>query len=211
MIEFIQGYQMGDKSSILKVQSYFRKLIAHCSLLARRSPGGLIAQKGFTLIEAIIVMVIVAILAAVAIIKNPFDTIKRSSATRKVAEDIRYVQKLSISNQTRAGIEFNANGYCVFQNITLRTGACLPVVALATSPGDPCSTNASKQFVVDFTDASRCSNYSGVTLTASATNPFAFNSLGSLVDTAGNALVTQTVSVGGNAITIEAGTGRVSY
>lgn len=196
---------MGDKSSILKVKNYFRKLIAHRSLPARRSLGGLIAQDGFTLIETIMVMVIIAILAVAIVVRNPFDAIKLSSATRKVAGDIRYVQKLSISNQTRAGITFNGTGYTVYSDIVTPTQA--------RSTGDPCSTDSSNYFVVNFNDA-RCSNYSNVTLTVPATNPIAFNSLGTPVDSGGNAILTDryvTVTYNGTQqITITAGTGRVS-
>jgi len=158
------------------------------------------------------VMVVVAILAVVVIVRfNPFDAIKLTSATRKVAADIRYAQKVAISTQARSGIEFNANGYCVFQDIESRTGVCLPDSALVTSPNDPCSTSSTNKFVVDFADSSRCSNYSGITITPPPTNPFAFNSLGKLVTTAGGDLTTQTVSVGGQSINIEQGTGMVSY
>ena len=165
---------------------------------------------GFTLIETIMVMVIIAILAAVVIIRNPFGDIKLYSATRKVAADIRYVQKLAISNQTRAGMEFNANGYSVYRDMTVAA----PYPA-AVSPGDTCSSDPSNNFVVAFND-SRCSNYSGATI--SSTNPLpliiAFNSLGTPVDAAGTALGSQTVTVnynGSQQINIEAGTGRVSY
>ena len=167
----------------------------------------LTAKTGFTLIETIMVMVIMTILAAFAILRNPFDTIKLNSATRKVAADIRYVQKLSISNQTRSGVVFNTNGYSVYPNIT-------DLATLAASSGDVCSSDASNNFVVDFTQ-SRCSNYSGVTITTlPATNPIAFNSLGTPVDSAGATIGGQTIIVtynGTQQITIEQGTGRVIY
>ncbi|MDO9288057.1 MAG: hypothetical protein Q7T83_04640 [Thermodesulfovibrionales bacterium] len=158
------------------------------------------------------VMVIIAILAAVVIIRNPFDSIKLYSATRKVAADIRYVQKLSISNQTRAGMVFNGDyGYSVYPNIN--------AAPLAISPGDPCSSweDTSKLppnifFVVDFRQ-DRCSNYSGVTL-STATPTIAFNSLGTPVTSVGGAInADQYVTVtynGSKQITIEQGTGRVS-
>ena len=157
-------------------------------------------------------MVIAVILAAVVAVRwSPFDTIKLNSATRKVAGDIRYAQKVAISTQTRSGIEFAGNSYCVFQDITQRTGVCLPDSALVSSPGDPCSTSATNKFVVDFTD-SRCSNYSGIQFNITGlTNPFAFNSLGKLVTTGGADLTIQTFTVGGKSVSIEAGTGRVSY
>ena len=167
---------------------------------------------GFTLIETIMVMVIVAILAVVIVVRNPFDAIKLRSAARKVAGDIRYVQKLAISNQTRAGIVFTATTYSVYANAT----PPLAAANLARSPGDPCSTDAANNFIVDFNDP-RCSNYDGVQITIppTTTNPFAFNSLGTPVDpTTGLALGSdQLITVtynGSQQITIAAGTGRVS-
>lgn len=152
-------------------------------------------------------MVIAVILAAVVAVRwSPFDTIKLNSATRKVAADIRYAQKLAISTQTRAAITFNANGYDVYQDITVPTRA--------PSPGDPCSTDTSNNFVVAFND-SRCDSYSGVTITVPTTNPIAFNSLGTPVNSGGTTIAGQTVTVtykgSSKSITIEEGTGRVSY
>ncbi|OGW58640.1 MAG: hypothetical protein A2Z09_03215 [Nitrospirae bacterium RBG_16_43_8] len=163
-------------------------------------------DRGFTLIETIIVMVIAVILAAVVAVRwSPFDTIKLNSATRKVAADIRYAHKVAISTQTRAAIFFTANGYDVYQNYAS--------VILAPSPGDPCSDNGGN-FQVDF-NAGRCSNYSSVTITSPVTNPIAFNALGTPVDSGGTSITSQTVTViykgTNNAITVEQGTGRVSY
>lgn len=166
-------------------------------------------EKGFTVIEAIMIMVIVGILAAVVILRWDFGSFKLYSATRKVAGDIRYTQKLAISNQTRAAIEFNGNGYNVYNDTTVS-----PPYPPATSPGDSCSTDPSNNFVVDFTQ-SRCSSYSGVILSFT-TSVIAFNSLGTPVDTAGTPFGTNqtiTLSYSGltpETITIEAGTGRVS-
>lgn len=164
-------------------------------------------NKGFTLIETVIVMVIVLIIAATVIIRWNFDPVKLNSAVRKIAEDIRYAQKLAITTQTRAGMVFSSNGYSVYRNVTPPQ---IPA-NLATSPGDPCSTDASNSFVVDFSN-SRCSNYSGVTVSAIT---IAFNSLGTPVDpTTGIAVAGQIVTVTyktNKNITIEQGTGRVSY
>ena len=163
------------------------------------------AKTGFTLMETIMVMVIAVILAAVVAVRwSPFDTIKLNSATRKVAADIRYAQKVAISTQTRAAILFNANGYDIYQNYA----SVIP----APSPGDPCSDSGGN-FQVAF-NAGRCSNYSGVTITLPAANPIAFNTLGTPVDSGGTAIANQTVTVtynGTQQITVEAGTGRVSY
>ena len=155
------------------------------------------------------VMVIAVILAAVVAVRwSPFDTIKLNSATRKVAGDIRYAQKVAISTQeTYAAIFFNTNGYSIYQKYASST--------LVPSPGDPCSDSGGN-FTVDFT-ASRCSNYNGVQITTlPATNPLAFNALGTPVNTAFGSVLTdpQTIIItyrGTKTITVEAGTGRVSY
>jgi len=165
-------------------------------------------RSGFTLIELIMVMVIAVILAAVVAVRwSPFDTIKLNSATRKVAADIRYAQKVAISTQaTYAAIAFNTNGYTVYDTYSS---------VISRSPGDPCSDNGGN-FQVAF-NAQRCSNYSGVTITTDLTgNVVQFNSLGTPLDDTGAVLGNdKTVTVtykGANAgIVIESGTGRVSY
>ena len=168
------------------------------------------AKTGFTLMETIIVMVIAVILAAVVAVRwSPFDTIKLNSATRKVAGDIRYAQKVAISTQTRAAILFNTNGYDVYEKYAS--------LILAPSPGDPCSDSGGN-FQVAF-NADRCSNYSGVTIaTTLPSNRVEFNSLGTPYGGDSNPLTspnnTVTVSVAGadsQTITIEQSTGRVSY
>lgn len=168
-------------------------------------------NKGFTLIETVIVMVIVIIIAATVIIRWNFDPMKLNSAVRKVAEDIRYAQKLAISTQTRCGIFFNnATTYTIFENSSTADPA--------PSTADPCSTapdgadpDTANDFIVNFND-SRCSNYSGVAFTAMPT--IYFNSLGTPVDATGTAIATQTVTVTyktNKNITVETNTGRVSY
>ena len=204
--------QNSSQYSVNRKQEKTKKLSAVYSSPPLRPPllrGGRRGGRGFTLIETVIVMVIAVILAAVVAVRwSPFDTIKLNSATRKVAADIRYVQKLAISNQTRAGVVFTANGYSVYPNIT-------DLATLAASSGDVCSSDTSNKFVVDFTQ-DRCSNYSTVTITIPPTpNQFAFNSLGTPVDSGGTAIAGQTVRVtykgSNNDITIEQGTGRVRY
>lgn len=213
-----RGFSGKVSSLKLEVQNFFKELpTVYCSpphppLRKGGRRGGNkgftphhVCSAGFTLIETIIVMVVVAILAAVVILRNPFDSIKLSSATRKVAADIRYVQKLAISNQTRAGIVFSGISYSVYPNIT-------DLATLAESPGDTCSSDGANKFVVNFTQP-RCSSFSNVTI---APNPLtiAFNSLGKPVNSSGGSLTTQTVTVSykGNdkSITVEEETGRVS-
>ena len=166
--------------------------------------GRLKRAGGFTLIEVMLIIAILAVLAAALILKNPIESMKVTAASGKIKADLRYARKLAVSTQDRAGITFNANGYSVFANVV---GA-----VLANSPSEGCSSDASGDFVVDFT-AARCSELSGLTLSFSAAT-VAFDSLGSPVDAAGAALGTQTVDVTGppgtKTVTIEAQTGRVS-
>ena len=181
------------------------------------SCGGSISdEKGFTLIETVIVMVIAAILAAVVAVRwDPFDAIKLYNATRKVVADIRYAQKVAISTQQRCGLIRNsATSYTVFEQGNTADPA--------PSSGDVCSTapdgadaDTTSDFIVDF-NAGRCSDYSGVTttFTTSVANTIYFNSLGTPVDATGTAIAgNQTVTVtynGTRQITIDANTGRVS-
>jgi len=169
-------------------------------------------RGGFTLIETIIVMVIAVILAAVVAVRwSPFDTIKLNSATRKVAADIRYSQKLAISSQQRCGVVLSGSTYTVFEQGNTADPA--------PSSGDGCSTasdgadaDTTSDFIVDFND-DRCSAYSGVTV---STITIYFNSLGTPVDSGGIAVGSdQTVALtykGTNKnISVVQGTGRVSY
>jgi prepilin-type N-terminal cleavage/methylation domain-containing protein len=176
-------------------QSCLKKLFTvHCSLFT---------ELGFTLIETIMVMVIAVILAAVVAVRwSPFDTIKLNSATRKVAGDIRYAQKVAISTQAMAAISFAGTSYGVYQNFAS--------AIFAPSPGDPCSDSGGN-FQVDF-NADRCSNYSNVTVSPIT---LFFNSLGTPVNTFGSIInAEQTVTVtykGTQPITVWRDTGRVSY
>jgi prepilin-type N-terminal cleavage/methylation domain-containing protein len=167
-------------------------------------------KKGFTLVELVMVIVVVIILSAVAMTRWNYDPVRLSNAARKVAADIRYAQKLAITTQARSGITFSANGFTVFRDVVAPT--------IARSPGDPCSTDAAGNFVVDFT-AARCDSFNGVVIT-DINGPIpppvtiAFNSMGSPVNVAGNALVTQIITLslnGVRTITIQADTGRVNY
>ncbi len=166
--------------------------------------GRLKGAGGFTLIEVMLIIAILAVLAVALILKNPIERLKVNGASSRIKADIRYARKLAVSTQERAGITFNANGYSVFANVV---GA-----VLANSPSEGCSSDASGDFVVDFT-AARCSELSGLTLSFS-TATVAFDSLGSPVDAGGAAIGTQTVDVTGpggtRTVTIETQTGRVS-
>jgi len=160
-------------------------------------------EEGFTLIEAVLVVALLAILAAAVIIRNPIERLRVNGAAAKLKSDIRYAQKLAVTGQERAGIVLSANGYGIYADIVTS--------ALANSPEGGCSSDASGKFVVDFT-APRCSELEGITLSYMS-NVVAFDSLGSPVDASGAPLGTQTLTVSGpggaRAVTVEAQTGRV--
>ena len=166
------------------------------------------SERGFTLIESVIIMVVIAILAAAILLRgNPFDRIKLDNSAKKIASDIRYAQKLAVSAMYNAGVAFNADGYSVYQNVIAST--------LANSPGDPCSTDANGKFVVDFNQP-RCGEYQNVTLsiTNAPGGTVAFTPMGAPIDTAGNPLDTSILTVtynGSRSITINKGTGKVEY
>jgi type II secretory pathway pseudopilin PulG len=167
-------------------------------------------KQGFTLIETIVVMVIIIVLTAVMIVKNPFSAIKVYSATRKVAADIRYAQQLANSTQTRCGIQYTIPArYVVFINNAPATPA--------RSAGDPCSDSGGN-FIVDFS-ASQCSNYNGVSISHTLPlNIVKFDSMGTpydgnnvLLASGGNTVTLSHSGAASRTITIEAGTGNVRY
>jgi prepilin-type N-terminal cleavage/methylation domain-containing protein len=65
--------------------------------------------KSFTLIEMVMVLVIVGVLAALAVPKmEGFYAMKLSGAVKKVVSDIRYVQRLALTEHTNCRVVFNA-------------------------------------------------------------------------------------------------------
>jgi prepilin-type N-terminal cleavage/methylation domain-containing protein len=88
-------------------------------------------DKGVTLIELVMVIVIVGILAAVTIPRfGSFYFLKFTSAMKKTASDIRYIQQLAVSRHNDTRIEFNAAGnsyqscYCNEADGSCVTGSC---------------------------------------------------------------------------------------
>jgi prepilin-type N-terminal cleavage/methylation domain-containing protein len=68
-------------------------------------------QSGFTIIEIILVMMIIAILAAVAIPRFDFATSSRASvdgAANMIASDIRYAQEFAMANRISKSVTFTS-------------------------------------------------------------------------------------------------------
>lgn len=67
--------------------------------------------KGFTLIELVMVMLVLAIVAAVANMRMPGEGIKASAQAEQLASDIRYTQSLAMSRGQRYRVNFTASSY----------------------------------------------------------------------------------------------------
>ncbi len=168
------------------------------------------AQKGFTLIELVLVIMLVAILGTVvAISLQGYGTIKLNNAVDKVVGDLRYAQQLAITTQNRHGITVNSTSmYTIHLNGTPDTAIQDPV-------------NLGGSFVVNF-DTYQQGQLAGVAFTVAA--PFCggagsvmeFNSIGAPTDTNGTLLActsTITLSYSGSTkqITIAPSTGNLTY
>ncbi len=69
----------------------------------------MLRRKGFTLIEAIIAILISGILSAIAVLTLPNTAgMSLDMAARRVQSDIRYIQSLAVSTQRWTGITFSA-------------------------------------------------------------------------------------------------------
>jgi len=70
-----------------------------------------LSQRGFTLIELVMVMVIVGILAVVVVPRLTTQGFNLSAIAAKLATDIRYTQSLAMSQGQRYRINFTAGSY----------------------------------------------------------------------------------------------------
>ena len=155
-------------------------------------------QRGFTLRELLIVMVLVGIISAIALPRMGNDPVLASTQTDQLAGDIRYVQALAMTQGKRYRINFTVTGY----TFTQADAGGTPVPHPVTGSTAPIAWN------------------SGITVTLPPTLPsnlVAFDGLGipytdNLATTARAAAATIVLSRGGSnqQITITPQTGKVT-
>lgn len=156
------------------------------------------SQRGFTLLELVVVLVLAAIIAVLAFPKSGSDTMLLVGQAEQVASDIRYVQSLAMTQGQKHWILFNPSSSPVTYQF-VNSGGVVPNPITNTAP-------------VSFP------NYVSAALSANLSNNLiAFDGLGvPYSDTTGASPLTAQASVSLAAagttkiVTIEAQTGRVA-
>lgn len=159
-------------------------------------------QKGFTLIELVLVISITGILAFSAVALFNVDEIPFSSAVEKLKHDIRHAQWEAMNRKIRHGVVFNTGieEYSVYR-----------VTATNIIP-DP--LNPSKTFTVNYLTDDKFKGVEIISVDINGTSQIEFDGRGIPYDGGGNPLNNQgiiTLSHNGatGTITIEPDTGRV--
>ena len=166
------------------------------------------SEKGFMLIELIMTILILAILSAlISLSLTGLATARLDQASNKVIADLRYVQQLAISTQTRHGLTIAAGGTGYSAHIE---GGVAPFLC----GGEKCipdPVNLGQDFIVDFNTYQQ-GQLSGIIFSPAApvcsgpgNNVVEFNSIGAPTDTKGTVLTcnsTLTLSYGGYTRTI---------
>ena len=149
-------------------------------------------ERGFTLIELSVLMVVVGLLVWAALPRSFASDVKLNTAARQLQSDIRYAQELAMIKGTHHQIRFYA---ATNPNPTNR----YEIVTAAGQPVLHPLTRASS-FVVDFNSPP----WTGLQLDSTLTLEF---------DSLGRPNAGQTISLNGGAktITVTAETGRVSF
>jgi len=71
----------------------------------------LISDRGFTLVELIVMLLVIAVIAVIAAPKMSSDPISVATEAEQLAGDIRYVQTLAMTQAQRYRINLTATGY----------------------------------------------------------------------------------------------------
>ena len=121
----------------------------------------LTANSGFTLLEVIVVMVLIAVFTVMAITQYSNSNVSLISQSEVLAAHLRYAQMRSLNTDSRWGIlyDHNLNTYRLFRNVTTQIvplpgedrdivdlGAMGITIASAMSP----STPSAQDFVLSF-------------------------------------------------------------
>ena len=149
-------------------------------------------ERGFTLLEVVLVMVVVGLLVWVALPRSFASDVKLNTAARQLQSDIRYAQELAMRTGQHHRIRFYAaSNPSPANQYDIVTAAGQPVV-------HPLTRSAS--FVVDFNSGP----WAGLQLDSTLTLEF---------DSLGRPDAGQTISLNGGAktITVTAETGRVGF
>lgn len=163
------------------------------------------SQHGFTLIELVVIIVLLAIIAAVAIPRlGDVTSMKAAATAAKIKSDIRYAQELAMTRNQHVCVYFNTApalnpGYAVYTiaSNTNNNGTWCDDAGIVAQ--DPTGKGG---LSVEFSG-----DYAGVTASSSV-NPIEFNSLGR--PTGGATTITVNPSVPPLTVTVSAETGAVN-
>lgn len=181
----------------------------------------MLSQKGFSLLEAVVVLLVVAILSAAVIQRiGNVTAMKAAAFVKKLRADVRYAQNVAMTRNRRTRVYFNGVGIAP----VFAPGAGY-AVAVDGSAGGDCSSFAlveSPDRSGNLTVTLGTGDYSGITITT-APNPacLEYDSLGTPYDciaslslcsgaAAGMTITVPAASAAVQTLTVVSGTGAVN-
>lgn len=168
--------------------------------------------RGFTLIELVVIILLVAAMAALFYPKTNLTDTRAASAARKLEADLRYAQQLVNTTQVRSGVRL----------LLTADPLCTPNLGYAVFTGNVSTNTATDPFTGAGYFVCMTGNFAGVTLTPGGGLPSGivrFDSLGLPYDGADAAppaplAATGTITVSGGTvvmtITIQPTTGQIT-